>query len=123
MAKTKKETKEAIVEAKKDNLSDYTKKEELVDLAKPTKVDDKELTNLQATVRTIDRLTADVGRIEVQKYALMKAMEKTQGTIETLRKDFMKIYGTDNVNIQSGEIAYAPETPETPENGEVNKED
>ena len=103
-----------------------TKKIKELKIEKPEKITDAELNTLQATVRTIDRLTADVGRIEIQKHAMMKAMEKTQETIETLRADFMKTYGTDNVNIQSGEIAYAPETPEatkTPElqeNGEVN---
>ena len=94
-----------------------TKKIKELKIEKPEKITDAELNTLQATVRTIDRLTADVGRIEIQKYAVMKAMEKVQGTIETLRTDFMKAYGTDNVNIQSGEIAYAPE-PE--ENGKVN---
>ena len=92
-------------------------KEEVIDFTKPEKITDTELNTLQTTVRTIDRLTADVGRIEIQKYAVMKAMEKVQGTIETLRKDFIKNYGTDNVNIQSGEIAYAPEKEE---NGEAN---
>ena len=103
-----------------------TKKIKELKVEKPEKITDAELSTLQATVRTIDRLTADVGRMEIQKHAMMKAMEKTQETIETMRTDFMKIYGTDNVNIQTGEIAYAPETPETPEtpeNGEVNKED
>tara|TARA_R110002074_G_scaffold393366_1_gene579728 strand:- start:16 stop:321 length:306 start_codon:yes stop_codon:yes gene_type:complete len=95
-----------------------TKKIKELKVEKPEKITDAELSALQSTVRTIDRLTADVGRIEVQKYSLIKAMEKTQGTIETMRSDFMKTYGTDNVNIQSGEIAYAPETPQ--ENGEVN---
>tara|TARA_R110000744_G_scaffold108343_1_gene205207 strand:+ start:343 stop:645 length:303 start_codon:yes stop_codon:yes gene_type:complete len=94
-----------------------TKKEEVIDFTKPEKITETELNTLQATVRTIDRLTADIGRIEIQKYAVMKAMEKVQGTIETLRTDFMKAYGTDNVNIQTGEIAYAPETQE---NGEIN---
>jgi len=100
-----------------------TKKIKELKIEKPEKITDDELNTLQATVRTIDRLTADVGRMEIQKHAIMKAMEKTQGTIETMRTDFMKTYGTDNVNIQTGEIAYAPETPETPEtieNGEVN---
>ena len=95
-----------------------TKKIKELKVEKPEKITDAELSALQSTVRTIDRLTADVGRVEVQKHAMMKAMEKTQGTIETMRSDFMKTYGTDNVNIQSGEIAYAPETPQ--ENGEVN---
>ena len=98
-----------------------TKKvEEVIDLSKPEKITDTELNTLQATVRTIDRLTADIGRLEVQKYAIMNAMNKTQETIETLRTDFMAAYGTDNVNIQTGEIAYAPETPTPQENGEVN---
>ena len=122
MAKTK-ETKEAIVDTKKDNLSDYTKKEELVDLAKPTKLDDKELSTLQATVRTIDRLTADVGRMETQKYAMLVAMQKVQGNIQEMRNMFMEKYGTDNINIQTGEIAYAPENPTSQENGEADKKD
>ena len=101
-----------------------TKKIKELKVEKPEKITDAELNTLQATVRTIDRLTADVGRIETQKYAVMKAMEKVQGTIETLRTDFMKTYGTDNVNIQTGEIAYpAPEPtpePKLEENGEIN---
>ena len=98
-----------------------TKKvEEVIDLSKPEKITDAELNTLQATIRTMDRLTADVGRLEVQKYSIMRAMDKTQETIETLRTDFMASYGTDNVNIQTGEIAYTPETPTPQENGEVN---
>ena len=98
-----------------------TKKEKVIDLKpKAEKITETELNTLQATVRTIDRLTADIGRLEVQKYAIMRAMDKTQETIETLRTDFMASYGTDNVNIQTGEIAYTPETPTPQENGEVN---
>ena len=97
-----------------------TKKIKELKVEKPEKTTESELNTLQTTVRTIDRLTADVGRIEIQKYAVMKAMEKVQGTIETLRTDFMKAYGTDNVNIQTGEIAYASETSTPQENGEVN---
>ena len=98
-----------------------TKKEKVIDLKpKAEKITETELNTLQATVRTIDRLTADIGRLEVQKYAIMGAMKKTQETIETLRTDFMANYGTDNVNIQTGEIAYAPEAPTPQENGETN---
>ena len=98
-----------------------TKKEKVIDLKpKAEKITDTELNTLQATVRTIDRLTADIRRLEVQKYAIMRAMNKTQETIETLRTDFMTNYGTDNVNIQTGEIAYAPEAPTPQENGETN---
>jgi len=84
---------------------------------KPEKITDSELEKLQSTVRTIDRLTIDIGRLEIQKYAAMVAMQTVQAEIENARKDFLANYGTDNVNIQTGEIAY---TPETQENGEVN---
>jgi|TARA_R110000824_G_scaffold277941_1_gene466131 hypothetical protein len=93
---------------------------------KPEKITDDELTQLQSTVRTIDRITIDIGRLEVQKHGLMVGMQKTQEGIESIRKDFLATYGTDNVNIQTGDIAYAEETPETTqtpeiiENGEVN---
>jgi hypothetical protein len=94
-----------------------TKKEKVLDL-KPEKVSEEELVKLQSTVRTIDRLTSDVGRIEVQKYAALVAMQKVQSNIDEMRTEFMNKYGTDNINIQTGEIAYAPEKEE--ENGEIN---
>ena len=91
---------------------------------KPEKIDEKELSSLQSTIRTMDKLTDDVGRMEIQKYALLKAMETTQETIKDLRKAFLEKYGTDNINIQTGEIAYpAPEPtpePKLEENGEIN---
>jgi hypothetical protein len=87
---------------------------------KPEKLDEKELNNLQSTVRTIDKLTDDVGRLEIQKYSLLRAMEKIQDNINDMRKSFIKKYGTDNINIQTGEIAYPEETTDPKENGEVN---
>ena len=99
-----------------------TKKEKVLDL-KPEKIKEDELNSLQATIRTMDKLTDDVGRMEVQKYALLKAMEKTQETIQDLRKTFMSEYGTDNINIQTGEISYPEEKPNPKENGEADKKD
>ena len=87
---------------------------------KPEKIDQDELNNLQATIRTTDKLTDDVGRLELQKYALLKAMEKIQESISDIRKSFVEKYGTDNINIQTGEIAYPADQEE---NGEINKED
>tara|TARA_R100001443_G_scaffold189_6_gene790 strand:- start:673 stop:966 length:294 start_codon:yes stop_codon:yes gene_type:complete len=96
-----------------------TKKEEVLDL-KPEKINEEELTRLQNTIRTMDRLTSDVGRLEMQKYTVMTSIEKVQGEIQGLREEFMKTYGTDNVNIQTGELAYPKEEKE---NGEADKKD
>ena len=100
------------------------KTEKVIDLTpKAEKIDEQELAKLQATIKTIDQLTAEVGRIEVQKYGLMKAMGKVQQDVETMRQEFHNKYGTDNINIQDGTIAYPPENPNPEGNGETNKED
>jgi len=87
---------------------------------KPETINEQELATMQASVRTIDQLTSEVGSIEVRKHALMKAMEQVQQRIEQLRVNLKKEYGTDNINIVDGKINY-PEN--TEENGEVNKKD
>ena len=104
-----------------------TKKEEVTldkivnDTKKPEKIDEQQLAQLQASIKTIDNLTNEVGSIEVRKHSLMKAMESVHTRLETLRVQLHKQYGTDNINIMDGVITY-PETTQ-PENGEVNKED
>ena len=94
------------------------KAEKIVDLKpKAEKISEQELNSLQATIKTIDKLTVDIGRMEIQKYGLMKAMENIQQNIETIRQGFNSKYGTDNINIQDGTIGY------TEDNGEINKKD
>jgi hypothetical protein len=94
------------------------KEEEVIDFTKPEKIEDQELNDLQSTVRTMDKLADDIGRMEIQKYALMKALDSTQSRIGVLRTTFLEKYGTDNINIQTGEIGYPEES--TKENGQVN---
>ena len=94
------------------------KAEKVIDLTpKPEKITDQELNKLQSTVKTIDHITVDIGNISIKKYALLKALETIQKEVENMRKNFYKVYGTDNINIQDGTIAY-PE-----ENGEINQKD
>ena len=109
MAKTKQKTK--TEEVTLDKIVNDTKKSE-----KPEKIDEQELAQLQASVKTIDQLTHEVGTIEVRKHALMKAMEQVQTRIEQTRVHLNTKYGTDNISIQDGVINY-------PENGETDKKD
>jgi len=88
---------------------------------KPEKIKEQELATLQASVRTVDQLTAEVGTIEVRKHALMKAMESVQQRIEQLRVQLRNDYGTDNISIQEATINY-PET-KSEENGKADKKD
>ena len=88
---------------------------------KPEKIKEQELATLQASVRTVDQLTAEVGTIEVRKHALMKAMQSVQQRIEQLRVQLRNDYGTDNISIQDGTKNY-PQT-KAEENGKADKKD
>ena len=100
------------------------KAEEVINLVpKPEKITDQELNKLQSTVKTIDHITVDIGNIEIKKYALVKALENVQNDIQEMRNDFIKEYGTDNINIQDGTISYPPENPNPEGNGETDKKD
>jgi hypothetical protein len=76
---------------------------------KPEKITEQELAQLQAAIKTIDNLTADVGSIEVRKHSLLKAMESVHSRLEAQRAILEKEYGTDNISIQDGIISY-PDT-------------
>ena len=84
---------------------------------RPEKINEQQLAKLQSHIKTIDQLTMQIGHVELQKHHTLRSMEGIQQTIETLRAEFIKEYGTDNINIQDGTIAY-PE-----ENGEINQKD
>tara|TARA_Y100001963_G_scaffold53642_1_gene75194 strand:- start:167 stop:490 length:324 start_codon:yes stop_codon:yes gene_type:complete len=100
------------------------KKEKIVDLnPKPAKISDDHLNRLRSLVGGIDRFTMDLGRLELQKQSIMKAVDGSHTNIEALRKEFMEEYGTDNINIQDGTIGYESEDPNIKDNGEANKED
>ena len=101
-----------------------TKKvEKVIDLTpKVEKVSDTQLNRVQATVGTMDKLTMELGRFEMQKHQILKGMENVQTDLDNLRAEFKREYGTDNINIQDGAIAYPPENPNPEGNGETNKE-
>ena len=90
---------------------------------RPKKINDQQLAKLQSHIKTIDQLTMQIGHVEMQKHHTLKGMDNIQQTIEVLRAEFMKEYGTDNINIQDGVIAYPPENLNPEENGETDKKD
>tara|TARA_R100001594_G_scaffold31635_2_gene58903 strand:+ start:343 stop:666 length:324 start_codon:yes stop_codon:yes gene_type:complete len=107
MAKTK----------KKDSSSAMIKK---LTGKRPEKINEQQLARLQASVKTVDQLTHEVGQIEVRKHALMRAMETVQTRIEAIRVELKDEYGTDNINLQDGVINYESNSNE---NGKADKKD
>ena len=78
--------------------------------AKPEKISEQQLAELQSSIKTIENLTKDVGGMEVRKYSLMKAMESVHSRLEGIRVKLEKEYGTDNINIHTGEINHDEQT-------------
>ena len=100
------------------------KAEKVIDLKpKAEKITDVQLNKVQSTVSTMDQLTMELGRMAVQKHGLLKGLENIQTELDNLRGEFKKEYGTDNINVQDGTIAYPPENPNPEENGETDKKD
>jgi hypothetical protein len=83
---------------------------------RPEKINEQQLAKLQATIKSMDQFTNDIGRIEMQKQQAIKSMDRLSNDINTMRIEFAREYGTDDVNIHDGTINYQ-------ENGEVNQED
>ena len=94
------------------------KADKIIDLKpKAEKINEQQLAKLQATIKSMDQFTSDIGRMEIQKQAAVRSMERLSNDINTMRIEFAKEYGTDDINIQDGVINYPQE------NGEVNTED
>ena len=89
------------------------KKEKLVDL-KPKKVTDEQLKKVQSIINMLNRAQLELGIMETRKHSLLHDVTDIQKKLNLMQDEFEKQYGTNNINIQTGEIKY-------PENGEVNK--
>jgi|TARA_Y100000034_G_scaffold4752_1_gene5517 FtsZ-binding cell division protein ZapB len=93
------------------------KTKKVVDLApKPESITKTQLNKVQSTVRTMDQLVMELGKLTLQKHGLLKAVENVQNELDVLRNEFKKDYGTDNINVEDGTIKY-------PDNGETDKKD
>ena len=70
------------------------------------KITDKQLERMQKAVSGINRTKVELGAIEMQKHSLLHAVNEMQSLMQELQQEFMKDYGTTNVNIQDGSIKH-----------------
>ena len=92
------------------------KKEKIVDL-KPQKITEEQLTNVQTTINTLNRLQLEVGMFETRKHRILHEISSVNEELTRIQGELEKEYGTFDININDGVINYPKE------NGEVNKED
>jgi len=92
------------------------KKEKIVDLKpKAEKITDEQLKKVQGVVNTLNRAQLELGMMETKKHSLLHTIATIQDQLTLMQSEFEKEYGTNDINIQTGEINY--------EDGKTNKED
>ena len=84
-----------------------TKKEEIVDLKpKAEKITDEQLKRVQEAVNNINRFQLELGMLETRKHAMLHNVAGLQEILTSIQDEFVKEYGTADVNIQAGKINY-----------------
>jgi len=73
-------------------------------------IDNEDLKTLQDTIGGITRIQNQIGLMESQKFAALQNIDKLNSQVISMQKTFVKKYGTDNVNIQTGAISYDDES-------------
>ena len=71
---------------------------------KPEKISNEHLNKMQGIINKLNRSQIEVGSIETKKHALLHHVTSIQDELATMQEDLKKEYGTDNINIHTGEI-------------------
>ena len=75
-------------------------------LSKPEKITNEELNKIQNLIDSANGVQMQVGKIAVQKHFMLSQIHVIQNQITSFREELKKNYGTDDVNIETGEINY-----------------
>ena len=79
---------------------------------KPEKINEEQLTKVQSIVTRINSTYIDLGRLEATKHNHLHTLAGMQDELMLMQGEFKKEYGSDNINIETGQITY--------EDGEAN---
>tara|TARA_R110002167_G_scaffold167610_1_gene364882 strand:+ start:114 stop:389 length:276 start_codon:yes stop_codon:yes gene_type:complete len=84
------------------------KKNKVVDL-KPEAISKDQLERVQNIVSAVNKLHADIGKIEAQKHNLLHTLAQGNDQLNEVQEEIRKEYGEVNINIQDGTIEYKDE--------------
>ena len=71
---------------------------------KATKISNEHLNKMQEIINNLNRGQMEIGSIESRKHALLHHVTSFQDELAKMQKDLKEEYGTDNINIHTGEI-------------------
>ena len=77
------------------------KKNKVVDL-KPEAISKDQLERVQNIVSAVNKLHADIGKIEAQKHNLLHTLAQGNDQLNEVQEEIRKEYGEVNINIQDG---------------------
>tara|TARA_R100000995_G_scaffold54518_1_gene26749 strand:+ start:128 stop:409 length:282 start_codon:yes stop_codon:yes gene_type:complete len=73
---------------------------------KPTKISNDYLSKMQGIINNLNRAQMEIGSLETRKHAMLDHVVSFQGELAKMQDELKKEYGTDNINIHTGEINY-----------------
>ena len=91
------------------------KKEEIIDFTKSSNINTEELKEVQMVVGKINQTHMELGTMEARKHGMLHYLAGVQDEMTLLQNRFQDKYGSNNINIHTGEITY--------ENEQTDKED
>ncbi len=71
---------------------------------KPKKISNDHLSKMQNIINNLNRGQMEIGSLETKKRAILDHVVTFQSELVKLQEELKKDYGTDNINIHTGEI-------------------
>ena len=73
---------------------------------RPEKITEEQLSLMQALVSKINKVTFDLGTVQARNHELLHVFSEFNTKITELQEEFIKQYGTADVDIKDGKIKY-----------------
>jgi len=70
------------------------------------KISNEHLNKMQNIINNLNRGQLQIGDLETKKYMLLEHVTHFQSELMKIQKEMKEEYGTDNINIQTGELSY-----------------
>ena len=83
---------------------------------KPEKVTNEQLNKIQNSISSMNKAQIQLGGMELEKHRILHVVATIQDKLTILRGELTSQYGTDDINIETGEINYN-------KNEQTNKKD
>lgn len=77
---------------------------------RPEKITQEQLNSMQSLVSKINKVTFDLGTIQARNHELLHVFSEFNNKITELQDEFVKQYGTADIDIKDGTIKYKDES-------------